>query len=111
MRAPARDSRRLSRCDDDLFARRMLPNTRTARARVRLFGPSILIRLAFNGATVSRKNENEQKPNSCATLALLIILALLLLAFVGGHARGLALGNKALYDIRNDFMNAITGSR
>jgi hypothetical protein len=52
-----------------------------------------------------------KKPNSCATLALLIILALLLLAFVGGHARGLALGNKALYDIRNDFMNAITGSR
>ena len=45
------------------------------------------------------------------TLFLLIAAALLLLAMVGGHARGFAVGGKYLYDIQNDLIRAVSGGR
>ncbi len=51
-----------------------------------------------------------KKQSIRATLALWIFAALILLFLVGELARGFALGNKALLDVQNDIVNAITGT-
>jgi hypothetical protein len=52
-----------------------------------------------------------KRQDSRATLALYIAAALLLLFIGGTIARGFALGNKALIDVKNDFINAVSGVR
>jgi len=52
-----------------------------------------------------------KKQDSRATLALLIFAALILLFLGAEIVRGFALGNKALIDVRDRIVNAISGVR
>ena len=54
---------------------------------------------------------NRKKSDSRATLALYIFAALILLFLVDELGRGFYLGNKALMDVKNDIVNAVSGGR
>lgn len=52
-----------------------------------------------------------KRQSNRATLALYIFAALILLFLAGELGRGFVLGNKALLDVKTDFINALTGVR
>lgn len=52
-----------------------------------------------------------KKQDNRATLALYIFAALILLFLVGELGRGFSLGNKALIDVKDRIVNAVSGGR
>jgi Ca2+/H+ antiporter len=59
---------------------------------------------------LKQRKTKMKKQNNRATLALLIFAVLILLFLGGTIARGFALGNKALIDVRDRFVAAVSAA-